>query len=381
MEKVKILWSGITGRTGKEALEIAKTSDSVEIVAGICRSDNKFYNYDQLDNINEDFDIIIDFSHKDSFDKILDFALKRKKPIIIGTAGLTDEQMKAFEEASNIIPVFRGGNFRFDVKKFIDDVVEYAKKCSDNNIELVETHYKTKKIPSETAKVIAKRVLDETGKKVEIKSFLEYDELINDWKVADLHCRVIGFKELAKDVLNIAVMMKGKKPNGVYDLDRLFRENKLQLLHDFLIEAKKQTYANENIEKVNSSRKGSHDYHYQNDKMIYHDTYFGGTKFMGEEVVYFTDETPIWGMNYYGITLDETLSEEAMDKALRPALMMVGEDREVIPVRGPQKYYNDDYEYNFNINGTLENFEGYETIHKGKTKVYELKCHGGIIKR
>lgn len=160
MEKVKILWSGITGRTGKEALEIAKTSDSVEIVAGICRSDNKFYNYDQLDNINEDFDIIIDFSHKDIFDKILDFALKRKKPIIIGTAGLTDEQMKAFEEASNIIPVFRGGNFRFDVKKFIDDVVEYAKKCSDNNIELVETHYKTKKIPSETAKVIAKRVLD-----------------------------------------------------------------------------------------------------------------------------------------------------------------------------------------------------------------------------
>lgn len=109
------------------------------------------------------------------------------------------------------------------------------KKCSDNNIELVETHYKTKKIPSETAKVIAKRVLDETGKKVEIKSFLEYDELINDWKVADLHCRVIGFKELAKDVLNIAVMMKDKKPNGVYDLDRLFRKNKLQLLNDFLI--------------------------------------------------------------------------------------------------------------------------------------------------
>lgn len=33
-------------------------------------------------------------------------------------------------------------------------------------------------------------------------------------------------------------MMKDKKPNGVYDLDRLFRENKLQLLHEFLIETK-----------------------------------------------------------------------------------------------------------------------------------------------
>lgn len=221
--KVRILWSGITGRTGREAQEIAKLSDSVEIVAGVCRSDNNFYNYDQLDNITEDFDVIVDFSHKDSFDKVLNFALKVKKPIIIGTAGLTDEQMKAFEDASNIIPVFRGGNFRFDVKKFIDDVVEYAKTCADK-IELIETHYKTKKIPSETAKVVAKRVLDETGKEVVIKSYLEYDELINDWRVGNLHCRVIGFKELAEDVLKIAIMMKDKKPDGIYDLDRLLKE-------------------------------------------------------------------------------------------------------------------------------------------------------------
>lgn len=152
-------------------------------------------------------------------------------------------------------------------------------------------------------------------------------------------------------------------------------------LYEFLIEAKKQTYANANVEKVNSSRKGSHDYHYQNDKMIYHDTYFGGTKFMGEEVVYYKEDTPIWGMNYYGITIDESLSEEAMDKALRPALMMVGKDTDVIPVRGPKSYQNGEYEYNFSLNGDLEYFEGTETIHKGKTKIYELKCHGGIIKR
>ena len=149
----------------------------------------------------------------------------------------------------------------------------------------------------------------------------------------------------------------------------------------FLIEAKKQAYANANIKKVNSSRKGSHDYHYENGKMIYHDTYFGGTKFMGEEVVYYNDETPIWGMNYYGITIDATLSEDAMDKALRPALMMVGQDTDVIPVRGPKNYQNGEYEYHFCVNGNLEYFEGTETIYKGKIKVYELKCHGGIIKR
>ena len=219
--KVRILWSGITGRTGKEAYEIAKNSNQVEIVAGVCRSNSAFYSYDQLDNIKEDFDVIVDFSHKDSFYKVLEFALKEKKPIIIGTAGLDEEQIKAYEDASHIIPVFRGGNFRFEVKNFIDSVVEYARTTEDNNIELIETHYKTKKIPSETAKVIVKRVLDETGKRVDIKSFLEYNELINDYRVKDLHCRVIGFKKLAEDVLKIAIIMKDKQADGVYDLDRL----------------------------------------------------------------------------------------------------------------------------------------------------------------
>ena len=380
MSKVKILWSGITGRTGKEALKLSEKSDLVEIVAGICRSDNNFYNYNQLDNISEDFDVIVDFSHKDSFNKVLDFALKVKKPLIIGTAGLTDEQIKSLEEASKIIPIFRGGNFRFDVKSFIDDVVEYAKTCKDDNIELVETHYKTKKVPSETAKVIAKRVLNETGKNVEIKSFLEYDELINDWQVSNLHCRVVGFKELARDVLNIAIMMKNKKPNGVYDLDRLFKEKNLEDLCTFLIEAKKQTYANEKVKKILSSRKGSYDYEYSNGIMTYHDTYFGGTNFMGEEVVYLSNETPIWGMNYYGTTLDESLSEETIDKALRPALMKVGED-DTIPVRGPKEFVNSEYKYTFEVSGTIDYFDGVESIYKNNQKVYVLKCHGGAIER
>ena len=94
--KVRILWSGITGRTGREALKIAKQSSSVEIVAGICRSDSNYYNYEQLDSIKDDYDIIVDFSHKDCFDKVLNYALKVKKPIIIGTSGLTEEQLKAF---------------------------------------------------------------------------------------------------------------------------------------------------------------------------------------------------------------------------------------------------------------------------------------------
>lgn len=149
-------------------------------------------------------------------------------------------------------------------------------------------------------------------------------------------------------------------------------------LYNFLIEAKKQTYANGNVEKLSSSRDKSSDYEYSKGNMKYHDTYFGGIKFMGEEVVYSSDE-PIWGMNYYGVTLDERLSEDAMDNALRPALMQVGSD-ENIPVRGPREYVNNGYKYTFEVIGDLDNFDGVEAISKDGDIIYTLKCHGGVIK-
>jgi len=223
MKKTRILWSGITGRTGTQALIACDNCEFAEIVAGVCRNNAKYYTYNQLDEINDDFDVIVDFSHKDSFDKVLDFALKVRKPLVSGTSDITEEQLKNLENAANIIPIFRGGNFRFEVEKFINDVVDFAKSY-DGKIKLIETHYKTKKIPSETAKVIAKRVFDITGKVVEIESHLEYDDLINDWRVGNLHCRVQGFEQLAKDILKIANMIEHQKPDGLYDLNKILNK-------------------------------------------------------------------------------------------------------------------------------------------------------------
>ena len=149
-------------------------------------------------------------------------------------------------------------------------------------------------------------------------------------------------------------------------------------LSNFLAEAKKQTYANKNIKKSPSTRLGSFDYEYSNGKFSYHDTYFGGTKFIGEEVAK-SENSPVWGMNYYGVTLNENLTEDMLDNALRPALMKVGED-DTIPIRGPKEFINNEYCYTFEVNGDLDCFDGTETIYYKNEKIYILKCHGGIIK-
>ena len=114
--------------------------------------------------------------------------------------------------------------------------------------------------------------------------------------------------------------------------------------------------------------------------MIYHDTYFGGTNFIGEEVIYL-DNKIYWAMNYYSVTLDEKLGEEAIDDSvLRPALMLVGEDNNVIPVRGPKEFNNGEYKYTFEVEGNLDCFSGIEIIYKNNKKIYESKCNGGLIK-
>ncbi len=146
----------------------------------------------------------------------------------------------------------------------------------------------------------------------------------------------------------------------------------------FLINAKKQTYANGNALRTTASRLDSKDYEYQEGEMIYHDTYFGGTKFIGEEIVY-DKGTKIWGMNYYGVTLDATLSEEVMDNVLRPALSMVGEDKTTLPLRGPSKFENNSFTYTFICDGDLDNFTGTEEIYKNNKLIYKLHCHGGVI--
>ena len=148
---------------------------------------------------------------------------------------------------------------------------------------------------------------------------------------------------------------------------------------EFLVKAKKSTYANSDAPKVLPSRLKSKDYEFTDGNFTYHDTYFGGVKFMGEEVVYYNNDI-LWGMNYYGVTMDDSLTEEVMDKVLRVALMKVGEDKKVIPVRGPKEFINEDYLYIFNVDGDMENFVGTEKIYKDKKLIYELKCHGGIIK-
>lgn len=145
-------------------------------------------------------------------------------------------------------------------------------------------------------------------------------------------------------------------------------------LIEFLIKAKVSTYADGIKYKVLSTKPNSIDYHYEEDNFIYHDTYLGSKEFYGEEIVLF-DNKPIWHMEYKGGVLNDE-SIDVYAKVLKPALKNVDKK---LPLRGSQEFCIDDYKYTFEINGTLNRFEGKERIYKKDKLVYELICHGGKL--
>lgn len=224
--KCKILWSGITDNTGKMMQRVIGKRDDVVLAGGICRSSSGFFSYEKIDDIKPIFDVLVDFSHPEHFDKLLQLALKYKKPFVVGTSGLSDEQMHALEDAAKIIPVFKGGNFRFLVKTFIDEIVSLAKNSLDEEIILEETHYKSMHLPSQTALVIKKRVEEETGKKLIIKSTTQDIFFTNQWCVQNVSFSCPIYDEnLVNNILSIAFIMCSKKADGIYDLDRLYALN------------------------------------------------------------------------------------------------------------------------------------------------------------
>ena len=139
---------------------------------------------------------------------------------------------------------------------------------------------------------------------------------------------------------------------------------------EFLIRAKKATYAGKGAETA-SSRPESHDLIYREDDLMYYDTYLGGNKFAGVESLWI-NEKPYWSMNYVGRVTGGNFSGDF----LKEALLNVPYE---IPFRGPLSYVNGDYAYKCEVTGTFEWFQGYETIcYKGE-EIYDCYFHGGLI--
>ncbi len=157
--------------------------------------------------------------------------------------------------------------------------------------------------------------------------------------------------------------------------------NRLKLLK-FIHEAHKNTYAAQRRIKSKYKSKpiseGHKDYDFKIKDLRYHDSYAGWKWAPGKEIIFYKNK-PIWCMSYQG-QIQKNLPKLFIKKIhsfLKKALRNSPED---LPLRGPKKHIEGDFEYSFKIEGNYEYFVGKEIIkYKGK-EVFFQNIMGSLIK-
>jgi hypothetical protein len=147
-------------------------------------------------------------------------------------------------------------------------------------------------------------------------------------------------------------------------------------LEEFIVRAKAATYVGSGSHSL-SHRPNSHDLEYHEGEFAYLDSYFGGSDFIGEEVVYFKGQ-PVWAMNYYGRILepDRIAAAEAGQVIKESLTRMYREGRFL----GGFTCTADHGVYHDGNQGDFTSFTGREWITRDGLAVYELFYHGGLIK-
>lgn len=164
----RILLSGANGKMGRVISRCVDERTDCRIVAGLdlnIESYSDFPIYGKLSEITEEVDVIIDFSHPSVMDGLLEFAVKRRLPIVVATTGFTPEQIARIKGTSEKIPVF----FSFNMSLGVNLLVNLAKRAAEVlggqfDIEIIEKHHNQKiDAPSGTALMIADGINETLG--------------------------------------------------------------------------------------------------------------------------------------------------------------------------------------------------------------------------
>ena len=147
----------------------------------------------------------------------------------------------------------------------------------------------------------------------------------------------------------------------------------------FLLEAKRNTYAAQDVSVVRKSPliAGSTQLEWAKGDWLYRDIYFGSSQFTGIETV-FEKNQPYWSMCYSGGLCDGVKSDEASDiyAVLKNALKSIPYDK---PFRGPEKYIQGNFIYQSFAIGEPDKFTGTEEIFDDGVCKYSLSYAGGFI--
>ncbi|HEV2066407.1 MAG TPA: 4-hydroxy-tetrahydrodipicolinate reductase [Thermomicrobiales bacterium] len=150
---------GIAGRMGREIIATAESDPEVRVIGGTLRPGNAASRpppdiavHESLAGLLPLIDVVIDFSTPASSVETARQAATANIPAVIGTTGLTAEQIASMRAVSARIPVWYARNMSTGIGTLLRFLPEIARALEGYDIELIEAHHRHKvDAPSGTA--------------------------------------------------------------------------------------------------------------------------------------------------------------------------------------------------------------------------------------
>ena len=152
---MKLIIVGAGGRMGSLVKELA-TEKGHEVVAAV---DIKSGYLNDLDDNNKAADAIVDFSSPEATEKVLEYAVKRKLPLVMAVTGHSLSERRKILSASKKVPIFYSPTLSMGVAASIIAAKNILKVFPAADVEICERHHSFKAdSPSGTALFMAERL-------------------------------------------------------------------------------------------------------------------------------------------------------------------------------------------------------------------------------
>lgn len=157
---------GASGRMGREILKVMDINESFYSLAFTKSNRPCDLRYEVLNfsEINRKVDVVIDFSSPEGVMTSLDWCLLNKVALVVGTTGLSVDELNRLEESSKLIPILVSPNMSLSVNALFSMSKKMASVLPNAEVEIFEAHHRYKKdSPSGTALKVGECVASGRG--------------------------------------------------------------------------------------------------------------------------------------------------------------------------------------------------------------------------
>ncbi len=172
MMKTRIILCGACGKMGGNVLSLLAEDDGAVAVCGVDLYPREIGIpvYTRFADIQEEADVIVDFSSPVGLAERLEYAKMHKLGIVLAATGFTADDLALVNEYATEIAIFKTANLSLGVNLMQALVKAAAQVLGDNfDVEIIEKHHNLKKdAPSGTALMLANSVNEAFEKKKEL---------------------------------------------------------------------------------------------------------------------------------------------------------------------------------------------------------------------